>query len=235
MQLKQDWKPTRAGMWSQADRLNPSKGRLLSCLSESWHFWVLFVLLVITPCPSMLCCMSPGGVTSRGLFVSSFLSHPCFPVHAWAWKLLHGDWWCQFIFAQDCCWMTWVLKKPQLVLHFLCICTGWEWGGGGKVWCVCLCVVFNLKWRSWDLLRGFPASCFSVWHNLPIYPLPTPKGNRKLCLCVSEATSCLNRKDHGGHPVCAFKTRWWWGALIPLVFSCLCRVIGIQNKPHIWK
>ena len=62
------------------------------------------------------------------------LSLPTFasPVHAWDWKLLHGDWCCQFIFAHECCWMTWVLNKPQLVLHFVCICTGWEWGGEGR-------------------------------------------------------------------------------------------------------
>lgn len=54
------------------------------------------------------------------------------PVHAWGWKLLHGEWCCQFIFAHYCFWMTWVLNKPQLVLHYVCICTSWEGGGGGR-------------------------------------------------------------------------------------------------------
>lgn len=57
------------------------------------------------------------------------------PVHAWGWKLLHGDWCCQFIFAHECCWMTKVLNKPQCVF-FACLWDGWGWQGEG--WCVWL-------------------------------------------------------------------------------------------------
>lgn len=89
------------------------------------------------------------------------------PVHAWGQKLLHGEQCCQFIFAHGCCWTSWVLNKPLLVLHFVCIWTGWDWDGRGRfhvvfVW-LCLFVDFiflNLKQRSWDLLEGFPTSCF---------------------------------------------------------------------------
>lgn len=106
MQLKQDWKPTWAGTWSQADRLNPLEGRLLSCLSESWHFWVLFVLLVITPCPSMPCCTLPGGVIACGLSVSSFLVHPCFScaclgLEAHAWGLMLSVYFCTWMLLDD--------------------------------------------------------------------------------------------------------------------------------------
>lgn len=106
MQLKQDWKPTWAGTWSHADRLNPLKGRLLSCLSESWHFWVLFVLLVITPCPSMPYCMFPGGVTFCGLSVSPFLAHPCFScaclgLEASAWGLMLSIYFCTWMLLDD--------------------------------------------------------------------------------------------------------------------------------------
>lgn len=144
-------KPPWAGTRSQADRFYPSKGRLLSCLSESWHFWVLFVLLVITLAPlyPVACSLV---VWHHVAYLSSFLAHPCCscaaPVHAWGQKLLHGDQCCQFIFAHGCCWMSWVLNKPLLVLHFVCIWTGWDWDGGGRfyvvfVWlCLLLFVVF---------------------------------------------------------------------------------------------
>lgn len=73
---------------------------------------------------------------------------------------------------------------------FLCLPLEW-WGvgvaGRGLMCFVWLFFLFEAK-KSWDLLRDFPTSCFSVWHNFPIYPLPTllfPQGNRKLCLCVS--------------------------------------------------
>lgn len=155
------------------------------------------------------------------------------PVHAWGQKLLHGVQCCQFIFAHGCCWMSWVLNKPLLVLHFVCIWTGWDWDGGGRfrvvfVW-LCLLLFlffFNLKQRSWDLLKGFPTSCFSVWHNLPIYPLPIPQRKQEAFPVCLWSNQLPEPKDHGEHPVFAFKTKWYWGTLIPLFF-CLC---GLQKQ-----
>lgn len=73
------------------------------------------------------------------------------PVHAWDQKLLHGDQCCQFIFAYECCWTTWFLNKPQLVLHFVCIWTGWDWDGVGRFecgFCLTVFVVFFLIWSK---------------------------------------------------------------------------------------
>lgn len=86
--------------------------------------------------------------------------------------------------------------------------------GGGLnvvfVW-LCLLVFFNLKQRSWDLLKGFPTSYFSVWHNLPIYPLPTPLRKQEAFPVCFWSNQLPEPKDYGEHPVFAFKTRWYWG------------------------
>lgn len=103
--------------------------------------------------------------------------------------------------------------------------------GGGLMWflfdCVCWSFFFlNLKQRSWDLLKGFPTSCFSVWHNLPIYPLPTPQRKQEAFPVCLWSNQLPEPKDNGEHPVFAFKTRWYWGTQIPL-FSCFC---GLQKQ-----
>lgn len=210
-------------MWSQADSLNPLKGRLLSCLSESWHFWVLFVLLLITPCPSMPYCMFSGGCDILWLVCVFF---PC-PLLLLLCMLGVGS----------SCMGT---DAGNLFLHMNVV--GWPgfWINHNLFWTLCAFVLVGSGWVGGRFKVGFFAWLFGfflIWSKeaetcLEVFQLPVflfditcpsilcqpPKGNRKFCLCVSEATSCLNHKDHRERSVCAFKTRWWQGTPIPLVF-----------------
>lgn len=154
------------------------------------------------------------------------------PVHAWDQKLLHGDQCCQFIFAHECCWTTWFLNKPQLVLHFVCIWTGWDWDGVGRFecgFCLTVFVVFFLIWskEAETCLKVFQLPIFLFDITCPsILCQPPPKENRKLSLSVSEATSCLNQKITENTQF-LLSRQGGTGELIPLVFSCFC---GLQKQ-----
>lgn len=157
------------------------------------------------------------------------------PVHAWGQKLPHGDQCCQFIFAHGCCWTSWVLNKPLLVLHFVCIWTGWGWDGWGRfcvvfVWLCLFLLLFFLIWskEAETCLKVFQLPVFLFDITCPSILCQPPKGNRKLSLSVSEATSCLNQKIMENTEFLLSRQ----GGTGEHYFCFLPASVAFKNKPH---
>lgn len=138
------------------------------------------------------------------------------PVHAWDQKLLHGDQCCQFIFAYECCWTTWFLNKPQLVLHFVCIWTGWDWDGVGRFecgFCLTVFVVFFLIWskEAETCLKVFQLPIFLFDITCPSILCQPPQRKQEAFPVCFWSNQLPEPKDHGEHPFFAVKTRWYRG------------------------
>lgn len=147
---------------------------LYALLHVLWWCDIRWLVCVLFPCPPLLLlCMLGVGSSCMGTDAVNLFLHII--VSGWP-----GFWINHNLFCTMCA--------------FVLVGRGWWW----EVWCifvdwflvfVCwLCwffFFFYLKQRSWDLLRGFPTSCFSVWYNLPIYPLPTPPKETGSFACVS--------------------------------------------------
>lgn len=189
--------------------------------------WLIYPLSLPTlAAPVLLLCMLGVRSSCMGTNAANLFLH--MDVAGWA-----GFWINHYLFCTSCA--------------FELVGTGMV--GGGFMWflfdCVCCCLLFfyfffNLNQRSWDLLKGFPTSCFSVWHNLPIYPLPIPQRKQEAFPVCLWSNQLPEPKDHGEHSVFAFKTRWYAthlkivSNLVQIPILGYCNFLDCKGVERVW-
>lgn len=171
---------------------------------------------------------------SRGLSVSLFFACLCFSYaclgveSAAAWGLMALNF---FLHINVVGWPGFWINHNVFSLSAF----GMVGGGGGRER-VHVCFVWLFFFFIWSKKAE---TCLEIFQ-LPVFlfditflfilcqPSFPPRKQEALLVCIYEATSCLNHKDHGEHPVCTFKTKWCWGTnaascffFLPLQ-SCWC-------------